>query len=53
MKSYEYNGYIIKQEKNPCGFGLAWFVYKNNELIGWDSKEKVAKEMADHHAQYN
>lgn len=53
MKEYEYHGYIIKQEHKEIGYGLTWAIYKDSELIGYADREKVAKETADWHAQYN
>lgn len=52
MKEYNYHGYTIKQARREIE-GIVYEVYKNDELIGWDNREKVAKEIADWHAQYN
>ena len=52
MKEYNYHGYTIKQERRPEGFGLHFAIYKDDELIGYCDREKLAKETADWHAQY-
>ena len=52
MKEYNYNGYTIKEERSPWGLGLTWAIYKNEKLIGYADREKIAKETADWHAQY-
>lgn len=51
MREYEYHGYIIKQERRQVE-GLVWCVYKNGNMIGWDNREAVVKEIADWDAQY-
>ena len=52
MSDYNYHGYTIKKVRRDVE-GIVYEVYKDGKMIGWDNKEKVAKDIADWHAQYN
>ena len=46
MKEYQYHGYIIKQARRRIE-GIVYEVYKGEELIGWDNREKIAQNIID------
>lgn len=56
MKQYEYNGYTIKTvSRNSVygfGFGLLFEISKNGKILGYEDREKLAKQFVDWHLQY-
>jgi hypothetical protein len=47
-----YHGYTIKKARK-VPFGIVFAVYKNDDLVIWDTNEKRAEIAADWDAQYN